>query len=150
MLVHSDLKGEEPTSLWVHSKHINQKGEYLMMTITLLTRVLAIACLTLMLAPAIFAQTKSDTTPPEIWIITPTDGSTVSGKAKIAFYSFDLGGIDRYELYVDGELKQTLLPTARNMYFVWSSRETGPHTLICRAYDRAGNIGTSPQITVYR
>ena len=116
-----------------------------------LKRVLAIACLILMLAPAIFARSQSgDTTPPDIWIITPTDGSTVSGKTKIIFYSFDLGGIDRYELYVDGELKQTLLPTARNMYFVWSSRETGPHTLICRAYDRAGNIGTSPQITVYR
>ena len=113
-------------------------------------------CLALMLASVICAQKTSsgsataDTTPPEIWIITPTDGSTVSGKVKIAFYSFDLGGIDRYELYVDGVLKQTLLPTARNMYFVWSSRESGPHTLLCRAYDRSGNIGTSPEITVYR
>lgn len=120
------------------------------MTKTLFTRVLAVTCLTLMLAPAIFAQTKSDTTPPEIWITTPSDGGTVSGKAKVTFYSFDIGGIDRYELYVDGELKQTLLPTARNMYFIWNSRESGPHTLVCRAYDRAGNIGTSPQITVYR
>ena len=120
------------------------------MTNPLFRRVFAIACLTLMLAPAILAQKSADTTPPEIWITTPADSSTVSGKTKIAFYSFDLGGIDRYELYVDGELKQTLLPTARNMYFVWSSRESGPHTLICRAYDRAGNIGTSPQITVYR
>ena len=112
--------------------------------------ILAIACLTLMLAPALVAQTSKDTTPPEIWFTSPADSSTVSGKTKLMFYSFDLGGIDRYELYVDGELKQTLLPTARNMYFVWSSRETGPHTLICRAYDRAGNIGTSPQITLYR
>ena len=120
------------------------------MTTSLFTRLLAIACLTLMLVPGIFAQTKSDTTPPEIWFTSPADGTTVSGKAKLTFYSFDLGGIDRYELYVDGELKQTLLPTARNMYFIWSSRESGPHTLICRAYDRAGNIGTSPQITVYR
>ena len=117
--------------------------------------VLALICLTLMLASGARRTTATvspggDTTPPEIWIVSPSDGGTVSGKAKIMFYSFDLGGIDRYELYVDGELKQTLLPTARNMYFVWSSRETGPHTLICRAYDRAGNIGTSPQITVYR
>lgn len=105
-----------------------------------------------MLVPVILAQGSStgDTTPPEIWITSPADGSTVSGKTKIMFYSFDLGGIDRYELYVDGELKQTLLPTARNMYFVWSSRESGPHTVLCRAYDRAGNIGTSPQITLYR
>ena len=119
-----------------------------MMTKNVWRHILAIACLTLMLAPAMFAQTSGDTTPPEIWFTSPADGSTVSGKTKITFYSFDLGGIDRYELYVDGELKQTLLPTARNMYFVWSARETGPHTLICRAYDRAGNIGTSPQMTL--
>lgn len=117
--------------------------------------VLALLCLTLMLASGARRTTATvspagDTTPPEIWIVTPSDGSTVSGKVKIMFYSFDLGGIDRYELYVDGELKQTLLPTARNMYFVWSSRETGAHTLICRAYDKAGNIGTSPQVNVYR
>lgn len=118
--------------------------------------ILAIVCLTLMLVSGVLAQSTAnvsaiaDTIPPEIWITSPSDGSTVSSKAKIMFYSFDLGGIDRYELYVDGELKQTLLPTARNMYFVWNSRETGPHTLICRAYDKAGNIGTSPQLTVYR
>ena len=117
--------------------------------------VLVLLCLTLVLASGARRTTATvspsgDTIPPEIWIVTPSDGNTVSGKVKIAFYSFDLGGIDRFELYVDGELKQTLLPTARNMYFVWSSRETGPHTLICRAYDKAGNIGTSPQITVYR
>ena len=119
-----------------------------MMTKTVLKRGLMLVCLTLLLAPAMLAQTR-DTTPPEIWFTSPADSSTVSGKTKITFYSFDLGGIDRYELYVDGELKQTLLPTARNMYFVWSTREAGPHTLICRAYDRAGNIGTSPQITLY-
>lgn len=117
--------------------------------------VLGLICLALILASGARRTTATvsptgDTIPPEIWIVSPADGTTVSGKVKINFYSFDLGGIDRYELYVDGELKQTLLPTARNMYFVWSSRETGPHTLICRAYDKAGNIGTSPQITVYR
>lgn len=117
--------------------------------------ILALVCLAVVLVSVPRRTTASvspagDTIPPEIWITTPADGSTVSGKVKITFYSFDLGGIDRYELYVDGELKQTLLPTARNMYFLWSSRETGPHTLITRAYDKAGNIGTSPQVIVYR
>ena len=120
-----------------------------MMTKNVWRHILAIACFTLLLAPTLVAQTSRDTTPPEIWFTSPADSSTVSGKTKLTFYSFDLGGIDRYELYVDGELKQTLLPTARNMYFVWSTREAGPHTLICRAYDRAGNIGTSPQMTLY-
>jgi hypothetical protein len=96
------------------------------------------------------ATAAADTTPPEIWIVSPADGSAVSSKVKITFYSFDLGGIAKYELYVDGQLKQTLLPNARNMYFLWSSRETGPHTLVVRAYDLAGNIGTSPQVNVNR
>ncbi len=126
-----------------------------MMSRNVVRGVIALVCLSLMLASGAQRTTATvsaiaDTIPPEIWITSPSDGSTVSGKVKIMFYSFDLGGIDRYELYVDGELKQTLLPTARNMYFVWSSRENGPHTVICRAYDRAGNIGTSPQITLSR
>lgn len=68
------------------------------------------------------------------------------------FYAFDLGGFDRYELYVDGVLKQTILPTAKNPYFTWSTGKGGggDYVLVVRAYDLAGNVGTSPQITVYR
>jgi hypothetical protein len=35
----------------------------------------------------------ADTIPPEIWITSPSDGSTVSGKVKIMFYSFDLKNV---------------------------------------------------------
>src|SRR5215510_1926291 len=116
--------------------------------------ILALVCLAVMLVSGAITTTASvspagDTTPPEIWIITPTDSSTVSGKTKIIFYSFDLGGIDRYELYVDGELKQTVLPTARNLYVVWSARETGPHTLICRAYDNAFFFNDTAPTEIY-
>ena len=127
---------------------------------SLIRGLLTLACLALIVVPATItgnqavalAQT-ADTTPPVMWIVSPTDGSTVSGtKVRVNFYAFDLGGFDRYELYVDGVLKQTLLPTAKNMYFVWSPsrNSSGDFTLIVRGYDHAGNIGTSPQITVFR
>ncbi len=127
----------------------------------LIKSVLTLVCLTLVLVPGTFArnhppasvQPAGDTTPPVVWIVSPTDGTTVSGtKVRVTFYAFDLGGFDRYELYVDGVLKQTLLPTAKNPYFVWSPGRGGggDYTLLIRAYDLAGNVGTSPQITVYR
>ena len=120
--------------------------------------VLVIVCLNLLISPSTFARTETvtaaDTTAPVVWIAAPTDGSTVSGtKVRVYFYAFDAGGFDRYELYVDGVLKQTLLPTARNPYFTWNAGKGGgssEYTLIVRGYDLAGNVGTSPQITVYR
>lgn len=120
--------------------------------------VLALACLSVSV-PGTFGRSNSvgpaqaDTTPPTVWIVSPTDGSTVTGtKVRVNFYAFDLGGFDRYELYVDGVLKQTILPTARNPYFTWSTGKGGggDYILVVRAYDQAGNVGTSPQITVYR
>lgn len=122
--------------------------------------VLALACVTLISVPGTFGRSNptgpaqtADTTPPTVWIVSPTDGSTVTGtKVRVNFYAFDLGGFDRYELYVDGVLKQTILPTAKNPYFTWNTGKGGggDYTLVVRAYDQAGNVGTSPQITVYR
>ena len=124
--------------------------------------VLAIVCLSLVLIPcsslssqtnAVTATAGGDTTPPVIYIVSPTDGSTVTGtKVRVNFYAFDAGGFDRYELYVDGVLKQTILPTAKNPYFTWNAGKSGggDYTLVVRGYDLAGNVGTSPQITVYR
>ena len=121
--------------------------------------VLVIVCLSLLIIPSTFARTQTattagDTTAPVVYIVSPTDGSTVTGtKVRVNFYAFDTGGFDRYELYVDGVLKQTLLPTARNPYFTWNPGKGGgssDYTLIVRGYDLAGNVGTSPQITVYR
>ncbi|HEU4507456.1 MAG TPA: Ig-like domain-containing protein [Pyrinomonadaceae bacterium] len=123
--------------------------------------VLALACLTLITVPGTFgktnpngpAQSVADTTAPTVWIVSPTEGSTVTGaKVRVTFYAFDLGGFDRYELYVDGVLKQTILPTAKNPYFTWNTGKGGggDYTLVVRAYDQAGNVGTSPQITVFK
>lgn len=122
--------------------------------------VLVIVCLNLLISPSTFAKTETvttaaDTTTPVVWIVSPADGTTVSGsKVRVNFYAFDAGGFDRYELYVDGVLRQTLLPTAKNPYFTWNPGKGGgsgsDYTLIVRGYDLAGNVGTSPQITVYR
>jgi thermitase len=91
------------------------------------------------------AQPGDDTTPPQVAIYSPGDGGTVTGKVPVLFTSFDSGGIAKMELYVDGELRQTLLPTARTPYFTWNANkeDKGTHELCVKVYDMAGNCGTS-------
>jgi thermitase len=91
------------------------------------------------------AQSGNDTTPPQVAIISPNDQSSVAGRVAVQFTSFDVGGIAKFEFYVDGELKQTLLPTAPKLFFMWNSakEDRGMHELCVKAYDKAGNVGTS-------
>ena len=91
------------------------------------------------------AQQSTDTTPPQVAIYSPSDGGSVSGKVPVLFTAFDSGGISKFELYVDGELKQTILPNARVPYFVWNSNKDGKgtHELCVKVYDLAGNCGIS-------
>jgi hypothetical protein len=91
------------------------------------------------------AQSGNDTTPPQVSIVSPSDQSSVSGRVPVHFTSFDANGIEKFEFYVDGELKQTLLPSASKLYFTWNTQkeDSGMHELCVKAYDRAGNVGTS-------
>ncbi|HET8782002.1 MAG TPA: Ig-like domain-containing protein [Pyrinomonadaceae bacterium] len=91
------------------------------------------------------AQSGNDTTPPQVAIVSPSDQSSVSGRVPVYFTSFDASGIEKFEFYVDGELKQTLLPSAAKLYFTWNTQkeDRGMHELCVKAYDRAGNVGTS-------
>jgi hypothetical protein len=56
----------------------------------------------------------------------------------------------KVELYLDGVLKSasTTAPFSMN----WNSRKatSGAHTLQCKAYDAAGNVGASANETVYK
>ena len=51
------------------------------------------------------------------------------------------------EIYIDGALKMT--GTSSPLNYSWNtSGLSGTHTIFSKAYDAAGNIGTSPTITV--
>lgn len=97
------------------------------------------------------AQPSGDTTPPQVTIYSPTDGTAVSGKVSVLFTAFDSGGLMKFELYVDGELQQTILPNSRTQQFTWncSKPDKGEHELVVKAYDAAGNVGTSTTCYVY-
>jgi hypothetical protein len=98
----------------------------------------------------VFAVTPPapDTTPPTTSITAPASGATVSGTTTVNASASDDVGVTRVELYVDGALKAT--DTATPYTFAWDTTAyaAGSHGLFTKAYDAAGNVGTSATVTV--
>ncbi len=90
----------------------------------------------------------SDTTPPTIAIISPASGSRVSGNVSVLVNTSDNVRVVKVELYVDGMLTAT--STTAPFTTKWNTRKAtaGPHTLLSKAYDAAGNVGLSPAVSV--
>jgi len=91
-----------------------------------------------------------DTTAPSISITSPTNGSTVSGNVSVNVSVADNVGVTKAELYVDGRL--ITAATSAPFAMKWNTRRetAGSHTLQCKAYDAAGNVGASAAVTVYK
>lgn len=91
----------------------------------------------------------ADTTAPQISIISPT-GGTVSGNVSVRVNATDDVGVTRVELDVDG--RQVSSSTSAPFTTSWNTRPKnvarGNHTLQVRAYDAAGNVGTSAPVIV--
>jgi len=98
----------------------------------------------------VFAVTPPapDTTPPTVSITAPASGATVGGTTTVSATASDNVGVARVEFYVDGALKAT--DTTSPYSFAWDTTAyaAGSHDLVSKAYDAAGNVGTSATVTV--
>lgn len=91
----------------------------------------------------------TDTTPPTTSITAPTQGATVSGITLVtATASDNSGSVSRVELYRDGAFVGS--DTSSPFEFSWSTQGStnGSHTLTTKAFDAAGNNGTSAPVSV--
>lgn len=91
-----------------------------------------------------------DTTPPTETITSPSDGGKVSGNASVYVNVADNVGVTRNELYVDGVLVSSSSALPFTTKWNTGKVKAGPHVLLCKAYDAAGNIGFSQVVTVYK
>lgn len=94
------------------------------------------------------AAGSPDTTPPTVAITAPTDGASLSGAVTVAVTATDSGGVVRTELYVDGALYASDVAAPYEFFLDTSRLANGSHLLVARAVDSAGNVGTSPPISV--
>jgi subtilisin family serine protease len=91
---------------------------------------------------------NNDLTPPTTSITSPANGQVVTGVVAVEVSAQDNVGVSSVELYQDGGLIGT--DTSAPYTFNWNTDATseGNHTLTSKAYDAAGNVGTSAPVTV--
>lgn len=84
-----------------------------------------------------------DRTPPTVALASPTSNAVVAGSEPIDVQveaTDALSGLARVELWIDGSLRE--VDVAPPYAWPWPAGEeaAGPHHLIARAFDRAGNV----------
>src|SRR5216684_478552 len=91
----------------------------------------------------------TDTTPPTTPVTAPANGATVSGTVTISATASDNVGVTKMEIYIDGALK-TSNTNLTSISYSWNTTtySNGSHAIVSKAYDAAGNVGTSATITV--
>jgi thermitase len=91
---------------------------------------------------------SADTQAPTVGITSPTGGSKVSGLVAVDVNYSDNVGVTRVELWVNGTKVAT--DTTSPFAFAWDTATyaDGSHALVAKAYDAAGNVGTSSSVSV--
>ncbi len=92
---------------------------------------------------------EPDVISPTVVLLYPVEGSTVDGTVAVAADAEDNVGVTRVEFYVDGVLANT--DNSAPWGFSWNtgSLVSGTeHTIYVKAFDAAGNVGTSGILTV--
>jgi beta-lactamase superfamily II metal-dependent hydrolase len=89
-----------------------------------------------------------DVTQPTTSVTAPTAGATVSGTTTVTANAADDRAVTKVEFYLDNVLQSTDTTTA----YAWSWNTTtaanGAHMLLTKAYDAAGNVGSSTVVDV--
>jgi len=83
---------------------------------------------------------------PVVSITSPAPDSTLSGTASVAVSASDNVAVTNVELYVNGTLQGA--SSTAPYTFSWSTASLlpGQYTLTAKAYDAAGNVGTSEEV----
>ncbi len=90
------------------------------------------------------------TTPPPADTQAPTVSATESGTSgtiTLNATASDNVGVSKVEFYVDGALKGTDTASPYSMTLNSTTLANGSHTLTAKAYDAAGNVGTSTSVS---
>ena len=97
---------------------------------------------------AIATSAPVDTTPPTTSVTAPAGGSTVSGTVTVTASASDNVGVTKVELYVDGALLASGTTSPFSASWNTTGAANGSHALTSKAYDAAGNVGTSAAVAV--
>jgi chitodextrinase len=93
-------------------------------------------------------STGGDSIPPTTQITSPANNASASGTLTISATANDNVGVTHVDLWVDTVLRGSIVTPPYNFSLDTTSLGNGVHTLTTKAYDAAGNIGSSPSVTI--
>ncbi|KKU92060.1 MAG: Repeat-containing protein [Microgenomates group bacterium GW2011_GWA1_48_10] len=98
-------------------------------------------------AITIVNPTVQDSQAPTTAVTTPTADQTVAGTVILAATATDNVGVTKVEFVLDGAVRGS--DTTSPYTLSWDSKTVsdGSHSVLTKAYDAAGNVGTSPAIS---
>ncbi len=97
---------------------------------------------------AVSVTVDNDTTAPATSITAPANGATVSGTVSVTASASDNVGVTKVEFYLDGALTSTDTTSPYAWSWDTTTASNAIHNLTSKAYDAAGNIGTSAAVSV--
>ena len=97
---------------------------------------------------ATYSGGGADTTPPTTSLTAPTSGATVSGTTVVTASASDNVAVTKVEFYLDGVLQSTDTTAPYSWSWNTTTAANGSHALSTKAYDAAGNVGTSATVSV--
>ena len=89
-----------------------------------------------------------DTIAPTVSITAPANSATVSGTVSVTATASDNVGVSKVEFYVNGTLQATNTGTPYTYSWNSASLTNGTYILSAKAYDAAGNVGQSSNVSV--
>lgn len=90
----------------------------------------------------------NDTTSPAVSVTAPTNNATVSGNVTITASASDNVGVSKVEFYENGVLLSATNVSPYSYSWNTISVANGSYTLTAKAFDSAGNVGQSGNVTV--
>jgi len=85
----------------------------------------------------------SDTIAPRVTFISPMMSQKIKANEQVSINASDNAAVTRVEFYVDNQLVASWTRGPYSMKWSTGKLARGVHTLMCKAYDAAGNSGTS-------
>ena len=107
----------------------------------------------LLILSLMFLSCKKDNLPPQITITYPAGGDIASGEVSIIIQAIDNTGIESLTVFVDDtKIAKLQGNSSKSEYIVrWNTypyQDSTYHTIYALAWDKAGNKGISPSISV--
>lgn len=97
---------------------------------------------------AVSVTVDNDTTAPTTSITAPAAGATVSGTTLVTASASDNVGVTKVEFYLDGVFQASDTTSPYEWSWNTTTSSNGSHSLSSKAYDAAGNVGTSAAVSV--